>query len=174
MEYLLAFIAAILFYCSLKILNKITKLGLSDSDRKLKNGKQQLKMAAKGGYKAQALLNNDEKNVYRIIQNVISNTSLHCFSQVSCGEFLTHKSSKKFHSTINSKRVDFCICNKHFKPVAVIEYQGSGHDLSSDSSLRDSVKRLACENAGIKFIEVFPNDDWNKIITKELRSIPSN
>ena len=137
-------------------------------DKKLESGNKQLIMVNKGGYSTQRLLNSEEIIIYRIIEKIIANKPLHCFSQVSLGEILTHKDRKQYNSTVNSKRVDFCICNRHFHPVAVLEYQGSGHELSNDSGVRDSVKRLACENAGLKFIQVFKGEDWNSKIESEV------
>lgn len=33
--------------------------------------------------------------------------------------------------TVNSKRVDFCITDNSFWPLAVIEFQGSGHSIGA-------------------------------------------
>jgi hypothetical protein len=38
-------------------------------------------------------------------------------------------------------------------PIAVVEYQGSGHK-NSTSDERDAVKRAAVENADMHFIEI--------------------
>ncbi|MPN33437.1 hypothetical protein SDC9_180924 [bioreactor metagenome] len=38
-------------------------------------------------------------------------------------------------------------------PVAVIEYQGSGH-YKGNAKVRDEIKKIACEKAGIKYLPV--------------------
>lgn len=45
--------------------------------------------------------------------------------QTNLGEIL--KSSPDEHKTINCKRADFCIVDKEFMPVAVVEVNGTGH-----------------------------------------------
>jgi len=142
-----------------------------EQNQNLERGNNQLVMVNKGGYTSQRLLNQDEITIYRIIQKAIAGKSMYCFLQVSCGEFLSHKDRLQFNATVNSKRVDFCICNSYFHPIAVIEYQGSGHQLSGDSGIRDSVKRIASENAGLKFIQIFKGENWNEKISLELNQL---
>jgi hypothetical protein len=54
---------------------------------------------------------------------------------------------------INSKRADFIIIDWSGKPIAVVEYHGSGH-FKDDAIVRDTVKREAYSSAGIAFIEL--------------------
>jgi len=54
----------------------------------------------------------------------------------------------------NSKRVDFLLIDRFGHPVLVVEYHGTGHDLSSDAPDRMAVKRLALERAGIPLVEI--------------------
>ncbi len=75
-----------------------------------------------------AILNNEEKSVYFALIEMIKSYkgAFYVYSQVNLGEIIS-SSTDDGHSAINSKRVDFCISNKHFEPIAVVEYQGSGH-----------------------------------------------
>ncbi|WP_215845269.1 DUF2726 domain-containing protein [Candidatus Pantoea bituminis] len=60
---------------------------------------------------------------------------------------------KQAYLAINSKRADFVIIDWSGQPIAVVEYHGSGH-FKDDAIVRDAVKREACSNAGIAFIEL--------------------
>lgn len=80
--------------------------------------------------------------------------------EVSMGAFIkTDKSvaawlADKAFRSYNSKRVDFLIINEKGYPKAVVEYNGSGHDLSDDAEDRMEVKRLALEKAKIALIQI--------------------
>jgi len=89
---------------------------------KLEQGNDQLTLAMRGGYSKQQLLNKSEQIIFKIIRRELGNKPFHCFPQVSCGEFLRHDDTDTFLITVNSKRVDFCIFDYQFNPVAVIEY----------------------------------------------------
>tara|TARA_R110000737_G_scaffold350367_1_gene389110 strand:+ start:9075 stop:9458 length:384 start_codon:yes stop_codon:yes gene_type:complete len=79
--------------------------------------------------------------------------------QTSYGSMLGCASRKRY-MTINAKRADFVFCDKTtFEPIAVIEYQGSGHYGSSsqsrrDAERRDAQKRTALAEARLALIEV--------------------
>lgn len=57
-----------------------------------------------------------------------------------------------FHA-INAKRVDFAVVDARGLLLAAVEYQGSGHNLSSPA-FRDGIKRAALDRAGVPLIEV--------------------
>lgn len=57
-------------------------------------------------------------------------------------------------SSYNSKRVDFLLIDRFGQPMLVVEYHGTGHDLSDDAADRMDVKRLALARAGIPLVEV--------------------
>lgn len=59
----------------------------------------------------------------------------------------------KTFARFNAKRVDFLVVDARWQPVAVVEYQGSGH-FQGDSEKRDAIKRSYCRAANIAFIEV--------------------
>ncbi|WP_306302751.1 DUF2726 domain-containing protein [Aureimonas sp. N4] len=54
----------------------------------------------------------------------------------------------------NSKRVDFLVVDGAGEPRLVVEYHGTGHDLSGDAAERMSVKRTVLERVGIPLAEV--------------------
>ena len=103
-------------------------------------------------YSRQYLLNKTEKEIYWILVRELN--SRYCINpQASLGEIL--KSSEYFaYRAINSKRSDFVITTKKFLPVAVVEYQGSGH-FQNNHEIRTQIKKNALEKAGILFIELF-------------------
>ena len=83
--------------------------------------------------------------------------------EVSMGAFIKtaydpeNREQKAAFSSYNSKRVDFLLVDRYGNPKLVIEYHGSGHDLSDDASERMEVKRRALERAGIPLLEVVAN-----------------
>ncbi len=62
--------------------------------------------------------------------------------------------TKSAFSSYNSKRVDFLLIDRKGWPALVVEYHGTGHDLSGDASDRMDVKRLALARAGIPLAEI--------------------
>jgi hypothetical protein len=75
------------------------------------------------------------------------------FPQVSLGEIL-HTAVDDAYRAINSKRCDFLIANRRGYPVAVLEYQGSGHNIGGTAERRDRIKRIALEKAGVRYVEI--------------------
>ncbi|MEK7914966.1 DUF2726 domain-containing protein [Burkholderia contaminans] len=71
---------------------------------------------------------------------------------------------KAAFSSYNSKRVDFLLIDKSGKPMLVVEYHGTGHDLSEDAPDRMHVKRLALSRAGIPLVEVPANTTKQEFI----------
>jgi hypothetical protein len=111
------------------------------------------------------IMNRGEYGVFRAAMDVTRQPMptgafpFFCFPQVSLGEIIgTERAgepdSDAAHQAINSKRADLTIFDRSGLPIAVIEYQGSGHDLGGDSKRRDKIKRVALERAGVKFIEI--------------------
>lgn len=54
----------------------------------------------------------------------------------------------------NSKRVDFLVVDGGGHPRLVVEYHGTGHDLSGDAAERMSVKRTVLNRVGIPLAEI--------------------
>jgi len=79
------------------------------------------------------------------------------FPQVSLGQIIgtgQGLEADEAHRAINSKRCDLTICNRSGTPLAVIEFQGSGHNIGGTATRRDEIKKIALERAGVRFIEI--------------------
>lgn len=100
------------------------------------------------------LMNKSEYGVFCRLEKLLSasHRGYRVFSQVSLGEILG-SNDQQAYLAINSKRADFVIIDWSGQPIAVVEYHGSGH-FKDDAIVRDAVKREACSNAGIAFIEL--------------------
>jgi len=119
-------------------------------------------------YEKKRLLNRSEEKVYKAMLQIIYSNEKNGFKismQPSLGEILNCE--PEGHKTINSKRVDFCIVDRNYMPVAVIEVNGSGH-YQGDALERDEVKRAAIESAGIKYIALRENENINDKLVREL------
>lgn len=90
--------------------------------------------------------------------------------EVSMGSFIKtdylpeDPHQKQAFSAYSSKRVDFLVIDRFGEPVFVIEYNGSGHNLSGDADGRMAVKRLALEKAGIPLLEIAENTSKSEIL----------
>lgn len=115
---------------------------------------RQLTTVRRSEFRKRPLMNKGEYGVFCRLETLISKNhpDYRIFAQVSMGEILGSDSDEAYLS-INSKRADFVIINRSGFPVAVVEYQGSGH-YKDDARIRDAVKREACSSAGIAFIEI--------------------
>lgn len=84
------------------------------------------------------------------------------FPQVNLGQILGLRPktarpqwhADQAHRAINSKRCDLLVADKKGWPVAVLEYQGEGHNLDGTAGRRDEIKRIALQAAGIRFVEI--------------------
>ena len=81
------------------------------------------------------------------------------FPQVSLGQIIgTERAGEpdadEAHRAINSKRCDLLIADRNGNPIAVLEYQGSGHDLGGTAKRRDEIKRVALQRAGVRYVEI--------------------
>lgn len=83
--------------------------------------------------------------------------------EVSMGAFIRTTYSqndprqKQAFNSYSGKRVDFLLIDRFGKPVLVVEYHGSGHNLSDNAEERMAVKRLALHKAGIPLLEIPEN-----------------
>lgn len=117
----------------------------------------QLSITLNNKYTKQRLINKTEEEVYKLALRMIYLHAKGKFKinmQTSLGEILN--CTFEGHKTINCKRVDFCIVDTDFSPVAIIEVNGKGH-YQGDALERDEVKRTAIECAGIKYIAIREN-----------------
>lgn len=122
----------------------------------------------KNKYGKKKLMNSDEMKLYWALINSIKDLKLMVLPQVNIGSFLKHDDVNE-HRLINCKRVDFCIVDRHSNPIAVVEYNGEGH-YQSHSSIRDDIKRMACNSANVKFIEISFHDknNFNKAVEEKV------
>jgi hypothetical protein len=103
------------------------------------------------------ILNRSETIVYLRACAVAASLepSWRIWPQVALGEVLKTEGfgHEEAHRWINSKRADLLIADAENWPLAVIEYQGTGH-YEGNANERDAVKRIALSRAGVLYIEV--------------------
>ena len=105
------------------------------------------------------MLNHDEGLVYESARAELEQLepSWRVWPQVSLGEVVgtegRTEADKEAYRWINSKRADFLVVDGKGWPLAVIEYQGRGHD-RGNAAERDAVKRTVLPRAGLRYIEV--------------------
>jgi hypothetical protein len=90
------------------------------------------------------------------------------FPQVALGQIIRTTAADEWqadqaHRAINSKRCDLLIADRNGNPVAVLEYQGAGHDIGGTAKRRDEIKRIALERAGVRFVEIKDGTDAGEI-----------
>ncbi|GAA5096975.1 DUF2726 domain-containing protein [Wohlfahrtiimonas larvae] len=110
-------------------------------------------------FEAVRLLNKQEVKVYEaLVENIQiqSNGQYRVFAQVSLGEILKNKDHSSFNR-INQKRIDFCIVNSDYMPIAAIEYHGGGH-FRGNYKERDEIKQKAVEYAGLVYHAIYEKD----------------
>lgn len=113
-------------------------------------------------WRSNPLMNKSEFALYRALNDIVAQSpnNHRLFSQVAYGAFLAVCARRgperlrraAFHA-VARKSADFVIINRYGYPVAVVEYQGTGH-YQANAHDRDQAKRVACHSAGIPFIEV--------------------
>lgn len=138
------------------------------AERIINQPRDHLSITLSHKYEKQRLLNRTEENVYNALLRMIYTNPKSGFKinmQTSLGEIL--KCDPEGFKTINSKRVDFCLVDKSFMPIVVIEVNGTGH-YQGDALERDEVKRAAIESAGIKYIALRENENFNEKLNREL------
>jgi hypothetical protein len=114
----------------------------------------QLRIVMGADFSIQPLLNKSEARLFRELDTMVQsrNPGWQVMAQVSLGEILFTKAKDAF-GCINSKRVDLLLVNGDCRPIAAIEYQGSGHHQGT-AAARDAVKKEALRRAGIGYHEV--------------------
>lgn len=132
--------------------------------------KNEVAVVRRSKFKKQRLLNLKEEELFWKLVKLCNEKSLRVFPQVSLGEMLSAEDNEAYRR-INSKRVDFCITDKKFLPIAVVEYHGSGHK-NETSDERDKVKKVAVEMAGIEYIAISDGQEYqvNKYLSEALNS----
>lgn len=119
-------------------------------------------LATKVGWRKQRLMNKPEFAVYcGLCALVATGRAGHrLFAQVAFGAFLevmAREDRKEIadaaYHAVHRQVADFLLIDRFGNPVAVIEYQGTGH-YQGNAHARDHVKCVACQRANIHFIEV--------------------
>ena len=123
----------------------------------------QLRFVSEAAFSRKALLNYEERRVFRAALTAIKGTRYGLACQVSMGEFIGSDDNKA-HQSINAKRSDLLIYeHSTFLPVLVVEHQGSGH-YQGNAEARDEVKRVVLERANVALLETTPVMDANAIV----------
>ncbi|NLD08813.1 MAG: DUF2726 domain-containing protein [Xanthomonadaceae bacterium] len=114
------------------------------------------------------LLNHSEIRVFNELQKDLK-SDFFIYPQVSLGEIIKAKNKNiSAFNIINSKRVDFLIVNQRFNPIIAIEYHGQGH-YRGNYKVRDEVKRITLEKAGIIYLAIRYDDDLQTVKNKITR-----
>ncbi len=146
--------------------NKKTKRK-SEKNEFYKEQEQRVKI---GGYKKQPLLNNTEDISRAAIIKALTNTNKRLYAQVSLGEILQHD-NYKLYKDIQSKRADFVITDNKNIPICVIEIHGNGHYQNKNTTKRDEIKKLALEDAGIKYIAIAVGNNPKQIYAQVINKV---
>lgn len=128
-------------------------------DRAVADAAEQLRVVMEASFAARPLLNSPERRLLNHLDRALAEEApgWRAMGQVSLGEILSSE-SKDAYSAINSKRVDLLIIDTDCQPLAAVEFQGTGHHLSSNTAARDAVKKEALRRAGIAYGEVATGD----------------
>lgn len=123
-------------------------------DELLASASEQLRRVMAADFKARALLNRSESQVFKALDAAVvaRNPRWQVMAQVSLGEFLSSP-DRGAYAAVNSKRVDFALMDADCRVQHALEYQGNGHHQGS-AAARDAVKKEALRKAGIGYHEV--------------------
>jgi hypothetical protein len=127
---------------------------------------QQVRAVSGASFQRKQILNVGEYRVFRIIEaELISiRRGYRAFAQTSLGEILNSSNEDAFFA-INAKRVDILVVDHGGWPVLAIEYQGPGH-YQGTAVARDTMKVMALNNAGVRYLEIFQSDGVDQIRTR--------
>jgi Protein of unknown function (DUF2726) len=115
-----------------------------------------------GTLRKKPIMRDDEFQLFRAAMTVTGQpmpSGFYVFPQVSLGEIMQNdpasgSEGQDAYNAINCKRCDLLLTDRRGFPVAVLEYQGSGHGIGSTAGQRDDIKRQALERAGVRYREV--------------------
>jgi hypothetical protein len=130
----------------------------------LRDAEQQLNVVMAASFQKQRLLNRGEFWVFKVIEGDIAaaGRGYRVFAQTNLGEILRSPGNDDAFHSINSKRVDILIVDRESMPVVAVEYQGGGH-YQGTATVRDAIKNQALRKAGVRYVEVWPNDSADQI-----------
>jgi len=127
------------------------------------------------GFIWKKIFNSEEAQVFYLVKAILGESAFagwHVHGQVCLGEIIktdrvdagSYKADRAYRS-INSKRADMVVTDNDGIPVAIVEYNGGGHqgDDPEGTRKRALVKVIAAKKAGIKLVELLPEmDRWTK------------
>lgn len=115
----------------------------------------QLRIMSEAQFRTKPLMNRSESKVFRAADAYCAERGegWRVHAQVSLGEVLTSPDPDA-HRCVNAKRVDMLVVCPRGRPLAAIEYQGSGHHLGTTAPARDAVRKEALRRAGVRFVEM--------------------
>ena len=116
-----------------------------------------IRRRSRPAYRVKKLLNKPEKEVFWELVKITREYNHRVFPQVSLGEVFT-SDDRNLYMSVNSKRSDFCVTDKQFEPIALVEYHGSGHFKGTAKS-RDGVKEEAALAAGIRYVAIYAGEE---------------
>jgi len=127
---------------------------------------RQIESISRAEVSPRALLNKGEIDMYWALVRHVDSSSFIVCPQTVMGEFL--RTGREAFYTINSKRVDFCIVDRKWNPVCVVEVDGSGHFVGREAGQRNAVKQIALTKAGIKCCAYNGNESISEFLQKEM------
>ena len=116
-------------------------------------------------YRTSRIMGRGEYELFRAALNVTGQQMprgalpFYVFPQVALGQIIrtepaTGPEADRAYRAINSKRCDLLLADMRGNPVAVLEYQGSGHEIGGTAAQRDEIKRMALSRAGVRYVEI--------------------
>lgn len=120
----------------------------------------------RSGLRRRPVLNRSEDKIYwalwRLLKEAGLSQELRVLPQVNLGSAMTDNlrgSDNTAYNSIRCKRADFCLVDKHWIPVAFVEFQGKGHHgrdfpANMDTLERDATKQAACTKAGVLYYPI--------------------
>lgn len=132
----------------------------------------QLRLVMDSKFNRRPLMSKSEARIFYIVEEAVAGLKRgwRVMAQVSLGEILASPDPRAY-STINSKRVDILLISSSGDPLAAIEYQGSGH-YQGTAPARDAVKKEALRKAGVRHVEVTPEQSAEDL-AREISRIAS-
>lgn len=102
------------------------------------------------GYRKKRVLNATERRVFAALVSVCQENGWRVLPQVSMGQIVASDDEKEWMA-VRGLVPDFCVTDKDFVPLAIVEVNGEGHDPKNDRR-----KKILCKKIGMAYVEVPP------------------
>lgn len=143
-------------------LERVTQWRQNAEENDISNTKNQLKFVSQAELHRVRPVNKEASNVLYALNDWLKAHQRDWWLsfEVSMGAFIRtlydekDRAQRAAFSSYNSKRVDFLFTDQSGYPRLVIEYRGTGTNLSADAEDRMAVKRAALAKAGIPLLEI--------------------